>query len=245
MPSLRARLVSHVMLPLALTWLLGSAVTVGVAYFFAEKAFDRALLDDAYVVASQVKVEADELSLELSAGEMSALLFDQSERVFFAVMRPDGSVVAGHPGLRAPRPEDEARSRFSDITYQGHALRAVVLRRSEPARFEVVVALTMGSRTTLLHNLLLYSVAPQVLLLILLAWWLRRAIGRELRPLAELQQSVNQRDALDLTPVPVSATSSDVEQLGTAINALLERVSYSMRAQREFSGNVEIGRAHV
>lgn len=240
MPSLRARLVSHVMLPLALTWLLGSAVTVGVAYFFAQKAFDRALLDDAYAVASQVKVERGELSLELSAGEMSALLFDQSERVFFAVMRPDGSVVTGHPGLRAPRPEGEARNRFSDITYQGQALRAVALRRSEPARFEVVVALTMGSRTALLHNLLLYSVAPQVLLLMLLAWWLRRAIGRELRPLAQLRQSVNQRDALDLTPVPVSvsATSSDVEQLGTAINALLERVSQSMRAQREFSGNV-------
>ncbi|HCY14757.1 MAG: histidine kinase [Curvibacter sp. GWA2_64_110] len=237
-PSLRARVVRHVLLPLALTWLLGTALTVGVAYFFAQKAFDRALLDDAHALASQVRVLPTGLSLELSTSEMSAVLFDQSEQVFFAVLRADGSVLAGHPGLHAPSPEGQARSRFSEIQYQGQTLRSVVLRRREPAPFEVVVAQTMGSRNALLHNVLLYSVVPQVLLLLLLVVWLRRIIGQELRPLAELQRSVDQRDALDLTPVPVSASSRDIEHLGTAINALLARVSHSMQAQREFSGNV-------
>lgn len=237
-PSLRARVVLHVMLPLALTWMVGATLAVGIAYFFAQQAFDRALLDDAFAVASRVRLVKGEVSLELSSGEMSTVLFDQSEAVFFVVRRPDGSVVAGHPGLHAPRPVGADRMQFGDISYQGRQLRSVVLLRSEPVSFEVVVAQTIRSRTALLHNLLLFSVAPQLLLLFLLAWWLRRAIGRELRPLSQLQQSVNQRDALDLTPVPVSARSSDIEQLGTAINALLARVSQSMRAQREFSGNV-------
>lgn len=237
-PSLRARVVRHVLLPLALTWLLGTALTVGVAYYFAQKAFDRALLDDAYALASRVKVHAGGLALELSTSEMSAVLFDQSENVFFAVQRPDGSVMAGHPGLHAPLPDGSARTRFSEVSYQGKTLRSVVLRRNEPGPFVVVVAQTMGSRNALLHNVLLYSVAPQVLLLLVLVGWLRRIIGQELRPLAELQRSVDQRDALDLTPVPVSASSRDIEHLGTAINALLARVSHSMQAQREFSGNV-------
>jgi two-component system sensor histidine kinase TctE len=178
------------------------------------------------------------LNLELSSREMSAVLFDQNEKVFFAVLRPDGSIIAGHPGLRAPRPSGVSTSAFSDITYQGRSLRAVVLVRTEPAPFEVVIAQTMLSRSALLHNVLVYSVAPQILLLLLLAAWLRNVIGSELLPLSELQRSVNQRDALDLTPVPLSASSRDIEQLGTAINALLERVGDSMRAQREFSGNV-------
>jgi two-component system, OmpR family, sensor histidine kinase TctE len=246
LPSLRARVVSHVLLPLALTWLLGTAVTVGVAYYFAQTAFDRALLDDAYALASRVKLQPQAkvpettpaLILELSNSEMSTVLFDRSEAIFFAVLRPDGSVLAGHPGLRAPKPVGKAQSRFSEISYQGKNLRSVVVVLSQPAPFEVVVAQTLGSRNDLLRSVLMYSVIPQVLLLFLLALWLRRVIGQELRPLAQLQQSINQRDARDLTPVPVSLSSSNIEQLGHATNALLARVSHSMQAQREFSGNV-------
>jgi two-component system, OmpR family, sensor histidine kinase TctE len=246
LPSLRARVVSHVLLPLALTWLLGTAVTVGVAYYFAQTAFDRALLDDAYALASRVKLQSQsklpdappELVLELSDNEMSTVLFDRSEAIFFAVLRPDGSVLAGHPGLHAPQPQGKAQSRFAEISYQGKNLRSVAVVLSQPAPFEVVVAQTLGSRNDLLRSVLLYSVVPQVLLLLLLAVWLRRVIGHELWPLAQLQQSINQRDALDLTPVSVSASSSDIEQLGRATNALLARVSHSMQAQREFSGNV-------
>jgi two-component system, OmpR family, sensor histidine kinase TctE len=246
LPSLHARVVSHVLLPLALTWLLGTAVTVGVAYYFAQTAFDRALLDDAYALASRVKLQpqgkvqdtAPVLMLELSNSEMSTVLFDRSEAIFFAVLWPDGSVLAGHPGLRAPKPVGKAQSRFSEISYQGKNLRSVVVVVSQPAPFEVVVAQTLGSRNELLRSVLMYSVVPQILLLLLLAVWLRRVIGQELWPLTQLQQSINQRDAMDLTPMPVSGSSIDIARLGLATNALLARVRHSLQAQREFSGNV-------
>ena len=38
-PSLRNRLLRHVLLPLALTWLLGSALVVAVAAYFTQQAF--------------------------------------------------------------------------------------------------------------------------------------------------------------------------------------------------------------
>ena len=237
-PLLRARLVRHVLVALGVIWLLGSSFTVGMAYYFAQKAFDRALLDDAYAMAARVRLHEGELTLDLSTSEMSAVLFDQSERVFFAVQRPDGSVLAGHPGLRVPRPAAPARTAFSEVVYQGELLRSVVVLREQPAPFVVVVGQTMGSRNALLRNLLLYSVVPALVLLALLAWWLRRDIGRELQPLAQLQRSVEQRDALDLTPMTLTAPSGDIERLAAAINALLARVDHSMRAQREFSGNV-------
>jgi len=53
--SLRARLVNHVLWPLALTWVLGTSMTVGAAYYFAQQAFDRALVDDAHALAAQVR----------------------------------------------------------------------------------------------------------------------------------------------------------------------------------------------
>jgi two-component system sensor histidine kinase TctE len=67
---------------------------------------------------------------------------------------------------------------------------------------------------------------------------LYRAIEEDLVPLAELETAVGQRDVRDLTPVPVTATTHDVQRLGQAINALLGRIAFSVQAQREFSGNV-------
>jgi two-component system sensor histidine kinase TctE len=76
-PSLRNRLLRHVLLPLAFTWLLGSALVVAVAAYFTQQAYDRALLDDAYLVASHVRGNSDTgaLELSLSTQEMRTVLF--------------------------------------------------------------------------------------------------------------------------------------------------------------------------
>ena len=241
-PSLRGRLARHVVLPLVLTWAVGTAVALSVANFFAGQAFDRALLDDAYAVAANVRTNSSGPELNLSPPEMGALLFDQSESVFFAVLLPGGALVAGHAGLRPPPLSEKAPYAFADIQFQGRELRAVSLRRIEPAEFTVVMAQTSASRSRLLHRMLTYAVVPQILLLLFLAWWLLRVIQRDLQPLAELQEAVDRRDARDLTPVPPSVTSGastrDVERLGLAVNSMLARLHESISAQREFAGNV-------
>ncbi|WP_408598676.1 sensor histidine kinase [Limnohabitans sp.] len=240
-PSLRNRLLRHVLLPLALTWLLGSVLVVGIASYFTQQAFDRALLDDAYLVASHVRRNADAgsggVELSLSAQEMSTVLFDQSESLFFAVLRPDGSLVAGHAGLSG-KPESAGQPVFGALDYQNRSLRSVTIRREQPVDFYVVMAQTTTSRDRLLQRLLAFSMAPQILLLMGLALWLQRAIETDLNPLAELTRLVGKRDARDLTPVPVSGSTRDVQRLGQAVNALLGRIGQSVQAQREFSGNV-------
>lgn len=237
-PSLRSRVVKHVMLPLALTWLVGTFVTVSIANYFAQQAFDRSLLDDAYSVAANVKGEGASLELILSPREINHVLFDKVETVFFAVLRPDGTLVAGHPGLRAAPQAHATPYEFSDTVYQGLSLRSVSLTRHGSNEFQVVLAQTRLSRDGMLRRLLVYSIAPQVLLLILLAVWLRRAIQTDLEPLAQLQRAVDKRPAHDLTAFPTEASTRDVQRLAQALNALLGRIQTSVQAQREFAGNV-------
>lgn len=245
-PSLRSRVALHVMLPLALTWLVGTAIAVGVANYFAQQAFDRSLLDDAYSVASNVKGEGASLTLVLSPREINHVLFDKVETVFFAVLRPDGTLVAGHPGLHGAASTSRVPYQFSDITYQGKFLRSVSLQRHKAmdvdtdvqADFQVVLAQTRLSRDSMLQRLLVFSIVPQLLLLGILALWLRRAIQSDLEPLAHLQRAVDQRPAHDFTNFPTEASTRDMQRLAQALNALLARIQASVRAQREFAGNV-------
>ena len=242
-PSLGARLLQHAMPPLAVTWALGAAIAVLIGDTFTQQAFDRALLDDAYVVSAHVDREGAGLALSLTDEELDAVLFDQSETVYFAVLADDGALIAGQAGLSAAAPPAAgATYAFSTIRLGDRRLRAVVLKQRGGDGFSVVIAQTTLARSQLLQKLLIYSVVPQLLLLALVAWGLRRVIRQDLAPLAALQRTLDQRDAADLTPMPPEvageANSREVERVGVAINALLERVSAGVRAQREFAGTV-------
>ncbi len=237
-PTLKGRVLRGVLAPLALTWLIGSALALIVAQYFTGQAFDRAMLDDAYSVSANVHTGKQGLELLLSPREVTTVLFDQSESVYFAVLRLDGSMIAGHAGLQAPLPGEGARYRFSDVAYNGKSLRAVVLDRPEPDGFRVVIAQTTRTRAAMVERLLVYSLAPQLVLLLMLAAWMWRRIGHDLQPLGDLQQALDRRDAQDLSPLPVARTSSELERLGEALNSLFDRLGHSVRAQREFAGNV-------
>ena len=238
LPSLRTRVLQHVLVPLAAAWLLGVVVSIAVAINFTQRAFDRALLDDAYSVAANVHTTGEELELGLSPREVGAVLYDQTERIYFAVLWPDGTLLAGHGGLHAPAPEAGSRYRFSDISYQGRSLRAVLLRTARPQPFDVVMAETTQSRTAVLRSLVLYAVVPQIFLLALLALWMGRAVGRDLQPLRALEEALDERNAGDLAPVPAGGSTREVRRLGDALNKLFGRVGAGVRAQREFAGNV-------
>ena len=237
-PSLGSRVLRHVLVPLAVTWLVGAGVAVAVAHFFTQRAFDHSLLADAYLLAASVRVDRQAMQVTLSQGELATLLFDPVERTFYSVRGEHGGVVAGEPGLQMPPAAAGVGYRFGDIQFDGRSLRAVTLHRDQPAPFDIVVAETQVSRTALLERLLLYSLAAQLALLALLAWWLVHSIRRDMRPLGLLQQAVNDRDADDLAPLDVPASTADMARLGVAINSLLERLEGSIRAQREFAGNV-------
>lgn len=246
--TLRQRLLQHVLTPLFVMWCLGTATTVGLAYYFTQKAFDRALLDDAFALSAQVRLQSGEPTLDLSPRELASLLFDQAEKVFFAVQRRDGSLVAGHNGLTAAvveksviasdTPRTDTPYAFADSVHLGSPVRTVTLAPTNAKPWITIVAQTSGSRSALIERLLLFSVVPQVLLLVALAAWLLTAIGRDLAPLNRLRLALQQRDTSDLSAIPAAASSRDVAQLTEAANALLARIQQGIQAQGEFTGNV-------
>ena len=240
-PSLPTRLLSHLVPPLLLIWALGSLLALGAAHFFTQRAYDRSMLDDALVLAAHLGLRDGRMTLAISSSDLSTILYDQSEQVFFAVFAADGHLVAGHAGLRPPERPDKTVD-YSDIRYHGLALRAVVLTREQPEAAVIVVAQTTNSRSMLLRRLVLSSLLPQGLLLAMMLWWLRRVIRSDLAPVVQLREWLEQRDANDLSPLPPElrsqAQSAEVGELGDSIDGLLARVEEGVSAQREFAGTV-------
>lgn len=237
-PSLRSRLLRHVLVPLALTGLAGTGISVWVASAFTERAFDRSILDDAYAVAANVRLSGDRLDFTLTPREMAAVLFDQVETVHYAVLRPDGSPLAGGVPVTVPEPGEDDIYRFSDVQHGAVTLRALRLRLDQPEAFEVVITTTTRGRRAMLRSVVLYSGASQLLLLAGLAAWLRRAIQKDLQPLTRLQQALDNRHARDLAPLQVPATTRDMQRMSGAVNDLLARIARGVQAQREFAGNI-------
>lgn len=242
LPTLRSRMVRHVLLPVALVWLLASAVVLGVASQSANAVFDRGLLDDALGLAAGVVQRDGRLHVDLSADALRAVLFDQSEAVHFAVRAADGSLVAGQAALRA---EDAAVTHqpaegiaFGDLPFRGEVLRAVRLQRSQPQPYTILLAQTTRERTLHLRRLAAYALAPLVLLLVLLGAWLGRAIQRDLQPVEGLQRELDRRQAGELHPISLPAGTQDLSRLVAAVNSLMSRVEGLLAAQREFTGNV-------
>ena len=230
----------HAMLPLSLTWLVGTLVTLGVASHFTERAFDMALLDDAYSIASHVQtLPGGEVGLQLTPSELKATLFDQVEAVHFSVLREDGSLLAGAKLAPIRPPLLNQPFRYGNMLHGGQVVRAVVLRHEVQAQEHlVVVAHTTRVRSELLQQMLLYGALPLLLLLGLFGLTLWRSIRRDLAPLGQLQSALAHRDARDLTPVVISPSTQEIEQVGLAVNDLFDRLGRSVRSQREFIGNV-------
>ena len=237
-PSLHARLLRHVLAPLALTWLVGTLVSVRVATEFTERAFDRSILDDAYAVAANVRQTGGEVDFTLTPREVTSVLFDQVETVQYAVLRPDGSTLSGAVAMEVPPPGEDDIYRFTDLQDGGRKLRGVRLRLDKPDGFEVIIVATTFGRQGMLRSVLLYAGASQLILLLALAAWLRRSITRDLQPLAQFQQALDDRHARDLAPLQVPTSTTDMQRMSAAVNDLLARVAQGVSAQREFAGNI-------
>ena len=236
--SLRSRLLVGVLLPLAATWSIGSAVAFSLSWALAGRAFDRALLDDAYVIAASVIERDGALHLALTPHEVDTVMFDREDKEYFAVVDAAGRVVASNVELAALPAAALTGAVFLDATVGGETVRVATMHGDGARPFAVVVAQTTRARTTLLLGLLERSLLPQVVLLLLLGWLLWRQISRELTPLGELQRALERRHSSDLDPIAGEPGSSDVEKLRDAVNALLARVGLGVQAQREFAGNV-------
>ena len=98
----------------------------------------------------------------------------------------------------------------------------------------VQVAETLQKRSRLANEIIKGVILPQFVILplaVLLVWM---ALARGIRPLAELQQRIRERESTDLSPIEERHVPEEVAPLVGAINDLLTRLDQSIATQRHF-----------
>lgn len=98
----------------------------------------------------------------------------------------------------------------------------------------VQVAQPLRARLELAARLALKTVAPLLLILPFLAALIWITVGRSLSAVRRAASDVQSRDAGALTPISEVGVPQEVQPLTRALNALLQRLDTSIKAQRNF-----------
>jgi two-component system sensor histidine kinase TctE len=236
-PSLRRRLLLFVSIPLLAVLVCGGIINYVIGLHYANKVYDRWLLDSAEAIGDLVNSDAGRN--ELSDQARILLQFSVKERNEFAVRSLRYGVLAGNDDLPQPSPKASQGSPvFTDFVDRGQPMRMAsvfLANKADPGDVLVIsTAETVNKRRALARELLV-STVPIELLLIGVAMalvWL--GINRGLRVLDPLAHEIRMREAGDLSPLRTIDAPLEVQPLVATIDALLGRLDRMLRQQQRF-----------
>lgn len=236
-PSLRRRLLTILVVPMALAW-LGSGVLIYVlALHYANISYDRSLADGARALERLIR--SDSGHQELSPQVRILMEYESAEPSYYAVRSLRHGVLASNLELPVPVPVPvmDAAPRLDSIVADGRSLRVASLALPGEDSSDLIVvsvAETLGARHALAREILVGTL-PIVLLLIALVLvlvWV--GVARGLRLLDPLVDQLAQRRARDLSPLDQSEVPLEIRPLTHTIDALLARLRELLELQERF-----------
>jgi two-component system sensor histidine kinase TctE len=235
--SLRVGLLSRLGLVLVLLLALDAVACYFTALHFGNLVYDRWLIDSTRSLAQAVRSEHGRIEFDVPLVALQIFQFDEVDKTYFKISSDKRGFIAGESSLRDGVGVPVNGIRLTDATVAQRRVRVVSTRIAPPQTEDIVmvtVAETLIKRETLVRDILLAMVAPQVALLgfaLVLAWF---GISRGLKPLTDLASQIEARDHNNLTPVPQTGLPREARVLAARINELLARLSSAMRAQKRF-----------
>lgn len=239
--SLRARLITIILLPLLLISLMAGTWQYRATTLRAQNIFDRGLLSAALAISRDVAIsDGDALS-----PSTRRLINDTSGgEVFYHVFAPDGVFVTGYatpPVLPGLRRDDQSEPYYYDARYQGADVR--VLRFQDVTTvsgvsgiFNITVWQSADARSSFVREVAMRSFAVIAVLVISVALVVWFGVGLGLRPLLDLEHAIARRSSTDLDPIkrPVPL---EARGLVKTLNILLDQIARRISSKDEFISN--------
>ncbi|HEY3809356.1 MAG TPA: ATP-binding protein [Steroidobacteraceae bacterium] len=238
MMTIRRRLLLLLLPALAALMLIGGVVDYRVAMVTTRDAYDRALANSALAVAANLRVENGRLVFSRQ-GDLGAL----EGNTLYALVGPDGSLIAGQPELAAAvragvgpsQRREGSRAGYGDLPLRGESWRmASVITATSLGPVRIYAAETQQRRAHTQQVMLLGKLLVDFgeLDLTLLLVWI--AVYYGLRPLDRLTADVERHSARQLQRFDESRVPAELRALIVAFNRVLELLHAAAQAQQRF-----------
>jgi two-component system sensor histidine kinase TctE len=226
--------------------------TVGLALILAlsgmlviqnivESVNDRVLNASAVSIADTLAYEDGDVTVDLPLSAFGMLENEERDNVYYCVRRGN-ELVTGYPELPviADVSSNQGGAVYRYSTYRDVPIRMVAIARRVPRIAEPVVvqvAETLVARNHLRQRMLVSLGVVEALLIGLLLSLLPLSVRWGLRPLAQLRENLNRRDAQDFTPLNIEEAPVEMHEFLTAFNGLVQRLHAAMEGLRKFSAD--------
>ena len=240
-PLLRRQLLGWLLIPLSLLLTADAFVSYWIALKFAQRAYDRALVEIARDVSLHLGSRNGLLTLDLPDSARRLLFTDPGDTIYFEIATTDGKSVEGTTiappaGVGAAAPGTET---LYDGEVNGAPVRIAqmsVVAASQTGRPAALVRIaeTKHKRTELAREILASVVVPQVLLVLIAGILVWVGVVRGLSPLEHVRQAVVSRSRRDWSPVVVAGVPGEVRPLLQSINELLASLDAALNMQSRF-----------
>lgn len=244
--SIRLRLLWHMGIVFACGMIALYWAAASYARYAADSSFDRLLAGSAASIAETLSITRDAVRADIPYAALDMLAAAPDDRVFYRVVGANGATVTGYtdlPGRRThmnrPPPDDPIR--FFDAEYRGETVRFVVMGREVRIRGRtgwvwVQVGQTRAARLALARQLTVRALLPIALLTIVAVIVVWVSVGRAVRPLEMIGQSLAMRGASDLSPID-AAVPTEIAPLVKAMNQFMARLDNNIGVLRTFVAN--------
>lgn len=241
MSSIRRRLLLWLIIPLTAVAVIVSIETFVSAQKISNDLHDKTLLAAMLTISENVVASNGTLLAEQTLKVLTENLGDE---FFYHVLGPNGAFVTGYSGY--PRLPDDIELKdgepiFYDGVYQGNTVRVTTMRQLLSGRdLNGWTTITTWQETTQRADLTLslfgrslIRLAALVIAAGVIVWF---AVTQGLQPLRRLQQAIDSRTPLDLTPIK-RAMPIELKGIVASMNDLFARVARSKANRERFIGD--------
>lgn len=241
--SIRQKLFNWLLILLLPLLLLGTVSAYYLANYFSNLAFDRALFRVALALADQIEISGDQMVVDLPESTLDLIEYDKDDWIYYQIQDPQHHVILGEAGLVLPKTTLKAGLHiYYDSKLNGQSLRMVAFSLpTTSANFKGNATILIGETTTkrdkMAHEIILFMLVPQVLLILLVTLLVHLGIRRGLISLEKLKDLISQRKPSDTHPFEELDAPQELQPVLHAINDLLVKVNAAVDERHQFIAN--------